>query len=179
MAEAADGAESIDAAAGVDSQCAGSPITRARKNLAALEALAAAEERGRATAAEITVTMDSGRSTVYTLTVTRKEAVPLTVTHDTGVSVQIYNSAGAEIGKDDNGTYPLTPGDDSYTYIATKNTYYHTKGTFAAPTDGDTALTIAAVTPETEDHLTSLKLTSGTRSAFSTMWPPIWTRWKR
>lgn len=114
------------------------------------------------TAAEITVTMDSGRSTVYTLTVTRKEAVPLTVTHDTGVSVQIYNSAGAEIGKDDNGTYPLTPGDDSYTYIATKNTYYHTKGTFAAPTDGDTALTIAAVTPETEDHLTSLKLTSGT-----------------
>lgn len=45
MAEAADGAESIDAAAGVDSQCAGSPITRARKNLAALEALAAAEER--------------------------------------------------------------------------------------------------------------------------------------
>lgn len=53
MAEAADGAESIDAAAGVDSQCAGSPITRARKNLAALEALAAAEERGSATAEEI------------------------------------------------------------------------------------------------------------------------------
>ena len=53
MAEAADGAESIDAAAGVDSQCAGSPIVRARKNLAALEALAAAEERGRATAEEI------------------------------------------------------------------------------------------------------------------------------
>ena len=53
MAEAADGDESIDAAAGVDSQCAGSPITRARKNLAALEALAAAEERGSATAEEI------------------------------------------------------------------------------------------------------------------------------
>jgi hypothetical protein len=53
VAEAADGAESIDAAAGVDSQCAGSPITRARKNLAALEALAAAEERGSATAEEI------------------------------------------------------------------------------------------------------------------------------
>lgn len=37
----------------MDSQCAGSPIARARKNLAALEALAAAEERGSATAAEI------------------------------------------------------------------------------------------------------------------------------
>ena len=37
----------------MDSQCAGSPIARARKNLAALEALAAAEERGRATAEEI------------------------------------------------------------------------------------------------------------------------------
>lgn len=37
----------------MDSQCAGNPIARARKNLAALEALAAAEERGRAAAEEI------------------------------------------------------------------------------------------------------------------------------
>ena len=37
----------------MDSQCAGSHIARARKNLAALEALAAAEERGSATATEI------------------------------------------------------------------------------------------------------------------------------
>ena len=37
----------------MDSQCAGSPIARARKNLAALAALAAAEARGRATAEEI------------------------------------------------------------------------------------------------------------------------------
>lgn len=37
----------------MDSQCAGNPIARARKNLAALEALAAAEERGRATSEEI------------------------------------------------------------------------------------------------------------------------------
>lgn len=110
------------------------------------------------TTARIIVAMDSGRTNTYTLTVARKAAIPLTVKHDSDVTVRIYNAAGAEIGADDDGTYPLTPGDDSYTYIATKNTYYHTKGTFAAPKDGDTALTITAVTPETEDRLTSLKL---------------------
>ncbi len=110
------------------------------------------------TTARITVAMDSGRTNTYTLTVARKAAIPLTVKHDRDVTVRIYNAAGAEIGANDDGTYPLTPGDDSYAYIATKNTYYHTKGTFAAPKDGDTALTITAVTPETEDRLTSLKL---------------------
>ncbi len=115
------------------------------------------------TTAEIVVTMpESDRRTTYTLTVTRKAAVPLTVTHDKDVSVKIYNADGAEIGADADGTYPLTPGAGSYTYIATKNTYYHTQGTFAAPKDGDTALTVNVVTPEVTDWLTSLKLTSGT-----------------
>ncbi len=115
------------------------------------------------TTAEIVVAMpESGRRTTYTLTVTRKAAVPLTVIHDDDVSVKIYNADGAEIGADDNGTYPLTPDAGSYTYIATKKTYYHTQGTFAAPKDGTTALTVHAVTPEVTDWLTSLKLTSGT-----------------
>ena len=60
MAEAADGAESIDAAAGVDSQCAGSPITRARKNLAALEALAVAEAARCSAAASVREERDGG-----------------------------------------------------------------------------------------------------------------------
>lgn len=122
------------------------------------------------TTATIAVTMpESGRTTAYTLTVTRKAAVPLTVKHDDDVTVRIFNAAGAEIGVDADGTYPLTPGDSSYTYIATKNEYYHAKGIFAAPKEGDTSLTITAVTPETDDYLTSLKLAAsavGTSSVY-------------
>ena len=123
-----------------------------------------------ATTATIAVTMpESGRTTNYTLTVTREAAVPLTVKHDNDVTVRIFNAAGAEIGVDADGTYPLTPGDSSYTYIATKNEYYHTKGTFKAPAKGAESLTIAAVTPETDDYLTSLKLAAsavGTSSVY-------------
>ena len=122
------------------------------------------------TTATIAVTMpESGRTTTYTLTVTRKAAVPLTAKHDDDVTVRIFNAAGAEIGVDADGTYPLTPGDSSYTYIATKNEYYHAKGIFAAPKEGDTSLTITAVTPETDDYLTSLKLAAsavGTSSVY-------------
>ena len=122
------------------------------------------------TTATIAVTMpESGRTTTYTLTVTRKAAVPLTVEHDDDVTVRIFNAAGVEIGMDADGTYPLTPGDSSYTYIATKNEYYHAKGIFAAPKEGDTSLTITAVTPETDDYLTSLKLAAkavGTSSVY-------------
>lgn len=85
------------------------------------------------------------------------------------MTVRIFNAAGAEIGVDADGTYPLTPGDSSYTYIATKNEYYHAKGIFAAPKEGDTSLTITAVTPETDDYLTSLKLAAsavGTSSVY-------------
>ena len=113
------------------------------------------------TTAAIAVTMpENRRTTTYTLTVTRKAAVPLTVEHDDDVTVRIFNAAGVEVGKDADGTYPLTPGDSSYTYIATKNEYYHTKGTFKAPAVGAESLTITAVTPETTDRLISLQLTS-------------------
>ena len=119
------------------------------------------------TKANIAVTMPSGRTTVYTLIVTRKAAVPLTVEHDADVTVRVFNAAGVEIGVNADGTYPLTPGGsgDTYIYIATKNDYYHTKGVFNAPAEGDESMTITAVTPETEDYLTSLKLASGTTAA--------------
>ena len=118
------------------------------------------------TTAAIAVTMpENGRTTTYTLTVTRKAAVPLTVEHDDDVTVRIFNAAGTEIGVDADGTYPLTPGDSSYTYIATKKEYYHTKGVFAAPKEGAESLTITAVTPETTDRLSSLKLASASTAA--------------
>lgn len=117
------------------------------------------------TKADIAVTIPGGRTTTYTLTVTRTAAVPLTVNREDGVTVRIFNAAGVEIGVDDDGTYPLTPDGNSYTYIATKDEFYHTKGVFAAPEEGAVSLTITAVTPETENYLTSLKLAAGSSAA--------------
>ena len=119
------------------------------------------------TEADIAVTMPGGRTTTYTLIVTRKAAVPLTVEHDADVTVRVFNAAGVEIGVNADRTYPLTPGGsgDTYIYIATKKDFYHTKGVFKAPAEGDESMTIRAVTPETEDYLTSLKLASGINDA--------------
>ena len=122
-------------------------------------------ENSDTTAAIAVIMPESGRTATYTLTVTRKAAVPLTVRHDKDVTVQIYNAAGVEIGMDADGTYPLAPGGGSYTYVVTKKQYYHTRGVFTAPGDSDTSLTITAVTPETDDYLTSMKLASNSTTA--------------
>lgn len=108
------------------------------------------------TTAQIAVTMASGRSKTYTVTFTRVAATAVTVTHESGVSVRIYNEAGAEIGASAAGTYPLTPG-GVYTYVATRNVWYHTTGTFTA-TEG---LTVSVPTPVTTDRVTALRLSSG------------------
>ena len=118
------------------------------------------------TTAVITVSApESQQTTTYTLTIAKTAAVPLTVVHEAGVTVRIYNAAGTQIGQDDNGTYPLTPDGSSYTCIATKDTYYHTKMVFSAPKPADSGLTIQAVTPTTENHLTNLKLTYDNKDA--------------
>lgn len=108
------------------------------------------------TTAQIAVTMAGGRSKTYTVTFTRVAATAVTVTHESGVSVCIYNEAGAEIGASAAGTYPLTPG-EAYTYVATKDVWYHTTGTFTAAE----GLTVSVPTPETTDRVTALRLASG------------------
>ena len=98
----------------------------------------------------VTVSAPNGQSSTYTLTVTKVESVSVTVTHDADVSVDIINSAGAliapvvsEAGSD---SYKLIPG-ESYTYVTSKNTYYHATASFTAAAD----LTVAAATPKTEN----------------------------
>lgn len=113
----------------------------------------------RETKAEVTVAAN-GRSRTYTVTFVRVAAAAVTVVRDADVTVTIYNAAGAEIGCNDSGTYPLTPG-ETYICIATKATFYHTLATFTVPEDG---LTVQAVTPETVDLLKKLRLASAADS---------------
>ena len=106
------------------------------------------------TEANITVTNEKHYAKTYTVVFTKKVAVPVGVSCGTGVSARIFNAAGVEIGKGADGTYLLTPG-ETYTYITTKNTYYHATGAFTVPSNS-TSFTTTLATPEITDHLTGL-----------------------
>ena len=113
------------------------------------------------TEANITVTNEKHYAKTYTVVFTKKVAVPVGVSCGTGVSARIFNAAGVEIGKGADGTYLLTPG-ETYTYITTKNTYYHATGAFTVPADS-MDFTAALATPEITDHLTGLLLASASK----------------
>lgn len=105
----------------------------------------------------LTVTAN-GKTSTYTLQVEKKSAVSVTLRVPSGVGVVLENSAGCGISPI-NGVYRLIPG-ESYTYRATKNTYYHTEYTFTAR-DG---MTIDVCAPECVDGLTALKLYNGSNA---------------
>lgn len=107
----------------------------------------------------------NGKSTDYTLNVTKKDSVSVTLTVPSGVTVQVENSAGSVI-EPVNGMYHLIPG-ESYTYRSTKNTHYHTEYTFTA-LEG---LNVSVTAPTAVDWLTDLVLYNGsnasTRAAYA------------
>ncbi|MCQ2419678.1 MAG: dockerin type I domain-containing protein [Clostridia bacterium] len=105
------------------------------------------------TAINVSVQSAAGRE-VYTLNVKKVASVSVSVKSDADVTVEIFNTAGAQIGANADGTYSLVPG-QSYSYVATKNSWYHTGETFTAAA----GMTVFAKTPMTEDWLTDLQLT--------------------
>lgn len=111
---------------------------------------------GRSCEHRVLVTAPNGSSSVYTLHITKADAACVTVTAQEGVSTQIFNAAGAEMVPSD-GVYRLVPG-ESYTCLATKNTYYHTETVFTA-SDG---MNVTAQTPIAEDWLENIALYNGT-----------------
>ena len=114
-------------------------------------------EAGTVTTARVAVT--NGKYTqTYIVAFTRANAVPVTVSHEKDVAVKIYNAAEEEIGADESGRYPLTPG-ESYTCVATKAVFYHTEMVFTVPAESK-GMTVQAATPDTVDHLTGLRLSS-------------------
>lgn len=101
---------------------------------------------------EITVKAEDGTINKYVLNITKKEAVDVTLKVPTGVSAVIQNEAGSVIAPV-NGVYHLIP-EETYTCVATKNTYYHTKQTFSAKA----GLVVTVAEPDTTDALKEIAL---------------------
>ena len=102
-----------------------------------------------------------GRAVTYTVLVEKRESVLVTLEHEQDVTVELTNNAGAVIApRQQTGTadvYALVPG-DSYTYVSTKNSYYHT----TAAVKASAGLTVQVPTPIVEDWLKGLDAKSGT-----------------
>lgn len=109
----------------------------------------------------VTVSAD-GKRTGYTLDITKKASVAVTLTVPTGVSVQVENGAGSVIVPV-SGVYHLIPG-ERYTYRATKNAYYHTAYTFTA----SEGLHINVAAPVTTNWLADLALYNGSNASTRT-----------
>lgn len=103
----------------------------------------------------VKVSHSNGQSTTYSLSMKKVASVSVVLTHDGQTSVLVENQAGAIIAPKHQGqgesTFALIPG-EKYSYIATKNTYYHTTAAFTARE----GLRVAAPTPDTGDWLEAL-----------------------
>lgn len=100
----------------------------------------------------ITVKAPNGESSSYTLNITKVTSVPVTVSVPSGTTVEVLNAAGSAIAPV-NGVYKLVAG-ETYTCIATKNTWYHSKVAFTAAQN----LTVSVAAPKTTDWLQDLAL---------------------
>ena len=106
-----------------------------------------------------------GRTTEYTLNITKKASVAVKLTVPAGVDVQVENAAGSVIAPV-NGVYHLIPG-ESYTYRATQNTHYHTAASFTAAE----GLAVSVAAPTTADWLTGLALYNGSNASTRLEYP--------
>lgn len=106
----------------------------------------------------ITVTAQDGKVSTYTLHVEKDSGVSVTLSLPAGTTGQVFSDMDSEIMPLSDGSYRLLP-DQEYYYIATKNTYYHTKAAFTAKA----GLQVAVVGPIVEDWLDNLGVYSGRR----------------
>lgn len=117
---------------------------------------------------EVEIQVSQGEhSKIYSLTVSKVEAVEASVHFNNGESVQVFTAVGGEIGPksttNNTSLFDLIEG-QSYYYVNTKNNYYHAKENFtAAP-----GLAINAKSPKTEDWLESLAMFNAMTAAKST-----------
>lgn len=103
----------------------------------------------------------NGQTLTYTIKVEHKDAVAVSLKHDSDVTMQVYNSAGALIAPSsseaEEDQYALIP-TETYSWVATRNSYYHTSSSFTAEEN----LQLSVATPITEDWLTSMGAKSTT-----------------
>lgn len=77
----------------------------------------------------------NGQSVTYTVKVQKRASTPVILNHDEGVDVKVYSQTGDYIAPTSStgtaDTYMLTLG-CGYTYLATKDVYYHAEHAFPA-----------------------------------------------
>ena len=139
----------------------GSPVT---VNLADCE-----QDSGKKYLIPVVLTAN-GQSVTYTVKVQKQATVSVTLNHEEGLDVKVYSQTGDYIAPTSStGTadiYTLTLG-LGYTYLATKDVYYHAECAFQAVPNRS----YDVPTPVTEDWLTGLSARTGNNAPLCDMSP--------
>ena len=139
----------------------GSPVT---VNLADCE-----QDSGKKYLIPVVLTAN-GQSVTYTVKVQKRASTPVILNHDEGVDVKVYSQTGDYIAPTSStgtaDTYMLTLG-CGYTYLATKDVYYHAEHAFPA----QPGMTLTVPTPVTDDWLTGLSARTGNNAPLCDMSP--------
>ena len=139
----------------------GSPVT---VNLADCE-----QDSGKKYLIPVVLTAN-GQSVTYTVKVQKQATVSVTLNHEEGLDVKVYSQTGDYIAPTSStGTadiYTLTLG-LGYTYLATKDVYYHAEGAFQAVPNRS----YDVPTPVTDDWLTGLSARTGNNAPLCDMSP--------
>jgi len=139
----------------------GSPVT---VNLADCE-----QDSGKKYLIPVVLTAN-GQSVTYTVKVQKQATVSVTLNHEEGLDVKVYSQTGDYIAPTSStgtaDTYMLTLG-CGYTYLATKDVYYHAEHAFPA----QPGMTLTVPTPVTGDWLTGLSARTGNNAPLCDMSP--------
>ena len=112
----------------------------------------------------------NGQSVTYTVKVQKRASIPVILNHDEGLDVKVYSQTGDYIAPTSStgtaDTYMLTLG-CGYTYLATKDVYYHAEHTFPA----QPGMKLTVPTPVTDDWLTGLSARTGNNAPLCDMSP--------
>ena len=112
----------------------------------------------------------NGHSVTYTVKVQKRASIPIILNHEEGLDVKVYSQTGDYIAPTSStgtaDTYMLTLG-CGYTYLATKDVYYHAEHAFPA----QPGMTLTVPTPVTDDWLTGLSARTGNNAPLCDMSP--------
>ena len=112
----------------------------------------------------------NGQSVTYTVKVQKRASIPIILNHEEGLDVKVYSQTGDYIAPTSStgtaDTYMLTLGCE-YTYLATKDVYYHAEHSFPA----QPGMTFNVPTPVTDDWLTGLSARTGNNAPLCDMSP--------
>ena len=112
----------------------------------------------------------NGHSVTYTVKVQKRASIPIILNHEEGLDVKVYSQTGDYIAPTSStgtaDTYMLTLG-CGYTYLATKDVYYHAECAFQAVPNRS----YDVPTPVTDDWLTGLSARTGNNAPLCDMSP--------